>query len=63
VNFLHELSEPSKRFLDLTAAAGAVTAITLSQAALVVSIIAGLLSIAWYSIRIFDRLKGGSSSD
>jgi ABC-type transport system involved in cytochrome c biogenesis permease subunit len=63
VNFLHELSEPTKRVLDMTAAAGAVTAVTLSQAALMVSILAGLLSIAWYSIRIFDRLKHGRSDD
>ena len=60
---LHDLPEATKRALDLAAAAGAATAITLSQAALVVSIIAGLLSIAWYSIRIVDRLRNGPSSD
>lgn len=60
---LHDLPEATKRALDLAAAAGAATAITLSQAALVVSIIAGLLSITWYGIRIYDRLKHGRSGD
>lgn len=60
---LHDWSEHTKRALDLAAAAGAVTAISLSQVALVVSIIAGIMSIAWYGIRIADRLRNGSSSD
>lgn len=63
MNFLHELNEPTKRALDLTAAAGAATAITLSQAALVVSIIAGLLSITWYGVRLYDRFKYGRGGD
>jgi hypothetical protein len=55
VSFLHDLSEPTKRFLDVTAIAGAVTAITLSQVALIVSIIAGILSAAWMCQRFYDR--------
>ena len=63
MNSLHELSEPTKRFLDLTAAAGAVTAITLSNVALVISCVAGLLSITWYGVRLYDRFKHGRSGD
>ncbi len=60
---LHDLSEPTKRLLDFIAAGSAAAALTLSQAALVVSIIAGLLSITWYGIRLHDRLKYGRSND
>jgi hypothetical protein len=63
MNFLHELSEPTKRFFDLTAAASAVTALTLSNAALAISCVAGLLSITWYGVRLFDRFKYGRSGD
>jgi hypothetical protein len=59
VNALHDMSETTKRFLDWTAAAGAVTAITLSQVALLVSIVAGLLSAAWMCQRFYDRYKFG----
>jgi hypothetical protein len=60
---VHDLSEPTKRFLDWAAAAGAVTAITLSQVALMVSIIAGLLSAAWMCQRFYDRHFLGRGSD
>lgn len=56
---LHELSEPTKRAIDWAGAISAFAAISLSQVALFVSIIAGCLSIAWYAIRLRDRLKYG----
>jgi hypothetical protein len=55
----HELSEHTKRLLDVIGALSAVAAISLSQVALMVSIIAGLMSITWYGVRIFDRMKYG----
>jgi len=61
---MHELSEQTKRFIDLgafglTGLAGAAQAITLSDVALVVTILAGLLSAAWTVMRFYDRLKYG----
>jgi hypothetical protein len=63
MNFLHELSEPTKRFFDATALAGAVAAISLSQVAIIVSIVAGLLSAAWMVQRFYDRHFLGRRSD
>lgn len=63
MNFLHELNEPTKRFLDATALGGAVLSITLSQVALIVSIIAGILSAAWMCQRFYDRHFLNRSSD
>ena len=60
---IHDLGEPTKRFLDWAAAAGAVTAITLSQVALYVSIAAGLMSFAWMCQRFYDRHFLGHGSD
>lgn len=60
---VHEWSEQSKRLFDVAGAVSAVAAISLSQVALMVSIVAGLLSITWYGIRIFDRLKNGASGE
>lgn len=59
----HDWSEHTKRMLDLAGAVGAVAAISLSQVALMVSIVAGLLSILWYGIRIVDRFRSGKASD
>ena len=61
---MHDLSESTKRLLDAgslatAAAAGAAQAITLSDVALVVTILAGLLSAAWTAMRFYDRLKYG----
>lgn len=56
---IHDLSEHSKRIGDAIAAVSAVTAITLSQVALMVSIVAGLLSAAWMIQRFYDRYKYG----
>jgi hypothetical protein len=55
----HEWNEHTKRLLDVIAGVASVTAIGLSQVAAMVSIVAGLMSIAWLGIRIFDRLKYG----
>jgi hypothetical protein len=66
---LHEWNEPTKRAMDfmsiaLAGVSGGVAAVTLSQIALVVTIIAGLLSILWYAVRLHDRFRyGGKSSD
>lgn len=61
---MHELSEQTKRFIDLgafslTGLAGAVQAISLSDVALVVTIVAGALSAAWTAMRFYDRVKYG----
>ena len=56
---VHELSDHTKRALDLVGAVSAVAAISLSQVALMVSIIAGLLSITWYGVRLYDRFRYG----
>jgi hypothetical protein len=63
MNSVHDWGESTKRVLDTLAAVGAITAITLSQAALIVSIIAGLLSITWYGVRLYDRVRYGRSND
>ena len=60
--------EKAKRALDLTsplatAAAGATAAITLSDVALTVTILAGLMSILWYAVRLFDRFKYGRGGE
>ena len=56
---IHDLSEHTKRAGDWLAALSAVTAITLSQVALMVSIVAGLLSAAWMIQRFYDRYRYG----
>jgi hypothetical protein len=63
---MHELSEQTKRLIDfaafgLTGLAGAVQAISLSDVALVVTIIAGVLSSAWTGVRLYDRARNGRS--
>lgn len=60
---INDLSEHTKRALDMIGAVSAVAAISLSQVALMVSVVAGLLSITWYGIRIYDRLRHGRSGD
>lgn len=60
---LHDLNEGTKRVLDILGAASAVAAISLSQVALLVSIVAGLLSITWYGVRLFDRFRYGRGGE
>ena len=55
----HDLSDHTKRALDVLAALGSVTAIGLSQVAAMVSIAAGLMSIAWLGVRMYDRFRYG----
>jgi len=55
----HDWNEHTKRLLDVMAGVASVTAIGLSQIAAFVSILAGIMSIAWVGIRIHDRLKYG----
>ena len=59
----HDLSEGTKRVLDFAGALSAVAAIGLSQVALIVSIIAGLMSIAWYAVRLYDRFRHGEAGE
>lgn len=59
---VHDLSEHTKRALDFASLVSAVTAISLSQVAFAVSIIAGLLSAAWIVQRFYDRYKYGPKS-
>lgn len=61
---IHDLSEGTKHAADVASAvapvaAGTAAAITLSQVALVVTIIAALCSIIWFAVRMFDRIKYG----
>jgi hypothetical protein len=61
---IHDLSESTKRAIDAAAVAGALVAgISLAQAALVISILAGLVSIILGAIRIYDRLKFGRATN
>lgn len=64
MSIIAELSEPTKRAIDLvspvaTAAAAGAAAWTLSDVALTVTIVAGLLSILWYAVRLHDRFRHG----
>ena len=59
----HDLNEHTKRVLDFAGALSAVAAISLSQVALLVSIVAGLLSIAWYAVRLWDRFRTGRAGE
>lgn len=59
---LDHLSEQVKHWLDIGAVTGAVVAgISLANAALIVTLIAGLISIVLGLIRIHDRLKYGKA--
>lgn len=60
---VHELSEHTKRALDVVGAVSAVAAISLSSVALLVSIVAGILSITWYGVRLYDRFKYGRGGE
>lgn len=60
MNGFHDLSEPSKRIFDLGAWLFAgVAAVSLSQTALIVTILAGLASFILAAIRIADRIRYG----
>lgn len=59
----HDWSEHTKRVFDVLGAVSAFAAISLSSVALAVSIAAGLMSILWYAIRIYDRLKTGRAGE
>lgn len=57
---IHDLSETAKHWLDVGVFTGAIVAgISLANAALVVTIIAGMLSILLGAIRLYDRVKYG----
>ncbi|MGE5563112.1 MAG: hypothetical protein ACM3ZV_07350 [Bacillota bacterium] len=57
---MHEISESTKRVIDAIALVlmGVAGSLTLANIALVVSIIGGLLSIAWHVVRFYDRHRG-----
>lgn len=57
---IHELSETTKHWLDLGAFTGVVVAgLTLANAALFMSFLAAACSVAWFIVRIHDRIKYG----
>jgi hypothetical protein len=57
---MHELSESTKRVLDFGAMTlGVITAVSLNQVAVAVTIVAGLISAAVGSFRLYDRIKYG----
>lgn len=58
---MHDLSERTKQLMDLgsIAFAGVAGALTLANAALIVSIVAGAVSVTLGVIRIYDRVKYG----
>lgn len=52
---MHELSDAAKRILDLsTAALALVTAVSLNEVATVITIAAGLMSIACGAVRLLE---------
>lgn len=65
---MHELNEQTKRLIDaasaaFVAAAAGTSAMTLADWALIVTIIAGLLSAGWQVMRFYDRFKFGRRAD
>ena len=56
---LHDLSEPTKRGVDL--GVGALAALSLSQISLLFGIIASAMAIVWYAVRFYDRIRYGPS--
>ena len=54
---IHALSEPTKRLIDWTAAGMAL--LSLSGLSAILTVIATLLTITWYAIRLHDRLRYG----
>jgi hypothetical protein len=57
---MHDLSETTKRILDICAGLFfAAAAVTLNQVAVVVTIAAGVVSIACGTVRLLDRLRYG----
>lgn len=60
----HDWSEGTKRVAEFAAfLCAGVSAVSLSQAAVVISILAGLVSIVLGGIRIHDRLKYGKGGE
>jgi hypothetical protein len=62
---VHELTESTKRVIDAAAFImfGVAASLTLANIALVVSIAAGLFSIAWHISRFWDRHRGRAVSE
>ena len=65
---VHDLSESTKRIIDavpplLTAAAAGASRVSLNDVAVIVTIVVGLLSAAWYIVRFHDRIKYGRSPE
>ena len=64
MNFLHELSEPAKKFVDYTSfSLAGVAAFSWSNAAFMMTFAAGAASFVLACLRIFDWFKGKRSSD
>lgn len=61
---IHDLSESSKRLIDLIAWVFAgVAALSLAQTALIVTIAAGLASFILAAVRIYDRFRYGRGGE
>lgn len=61
---MHDLSEPTKRLIELASfLCAGVAAVSLSQAALIVTICAGLMSLILGGVRLYDRLKYGRGEE
>ena len=61
---MHDLSEPAKKLIDASAWIFAgVAAVSLSQTALVITILAGLASFILAAIRIYDRVVHGRGGE
>jgi hypothetical protein len=57
---IHDLSDATKHGLDLVALAGVVVAgVTLANAALFMTFLAATCSVAWFLIRLYDRITYG----
>jgi hypothetical protein len=54
---IHDLSEHTKRLIDWTAAG--MTLLSLSSLSAMLTVIATLLTITWYAIRLHDRIRYG----
>lgn len=64
MNLLHELSEPAKKLIDYaTFSLAGVAALSLANAALMMTFAAGAASFVLACLRIYDWFNGKRSSD
>lgn len=58
---IHDMGEHTKRALDLLSFC--LAGVTVASVQATVTIIAGLLSITWFVVRLWDRFKHGPSNN